>query len=104
MLNNWAFFIAFLLLVGACSLDVYIFTIQLKEFRHVDKYQPLKRMLAAAILFVLFASLPLALVYANILWFHFSQLWIVYVAVIGNAIAKLLFGLAYLVIYKTRIP
>lgn len=98
--NNWYFVIGFILLCIAISIDLYILRLQLATLRKKSVFQPIKKLLIAAIFLVALASTPLAFVYADILWIHYNAMWIVWVAVIGNSFAKVLFGLVYLMIYR----
>lgn len=100
MASNWYFLVGFTILCLALTVDAYILRLQVLTLRKKSKYQPVKKLLIAAIATIMIASMPLAFVYADILWFHLSYLWIVVLAVIGNSIAKLLFAIIYLMIYR----
>lgn len=100
MANNWYFAVGFVLLCIAISIDLYILHLQVATLHKKSVFQPIKKLLIAAIVTVALASTPLAFVYADILWIHYNAMWIVWAAVIGNSFAKVLFAFVYLAIYK----
>lgn len=102
MLSSWIFVVGFWLLAIAIVLDVVVLKMQLQEIKRNHLLQPLKKLLLGSVIFIALASIPLAFVYADAIWFHFTGAWLVYLAVIGNAAAKVVVGILLIFIYKYR--
>lgn len=100
MLDRWVFYTAFYELVLACVIDVVVIRMQVRTFRYRSSLQPLKKLLLWSLIGLILASLPLMFVYADTLWFHLTGTWIVYIAVLTNASAKILIGVMLYLIYK----
>ncbi len=102
MLDNWVFIVAALLITIAEIQYAIVLRKQYRLFERKSVYQPLKRMLFAVVIFMIIGALPLLFVYLDIVWFHFQAVWIVYIAVLGNALAKVAAGLALNLVYNFR--
>lgn len=100
MVDQWVFLVAFLTLTLGSLIDVTVVLTQIRQLRKKTQLQPLKWMLLASVIFIILASSPLMFVYADILWLHIRGSWIVVMAVLGNAFAKLMFGVFMRIIYS----
>jgi predicted tellurium resistance membrane protein TerC len=103
MLDNWVFIAAIVIMVTANILYVSVLLQQYKLFKVRTSLQPLKILLFCAVLLLIIGALPLMIVYANIVWFHYNHLWLVYAAVLLNAFAKLVTGIMLRLIYRFRL-
>ena len=104
MLDNWVFIAGAALLTIAEVQYIYLLRKQYKLFSQTSPLQPLKRLLFTVVLMLIIAVAPLLFVYLNIVWFHFDNIWIVYAAVIANALAKVVVGLTLTLVYRYRGP
>ena len=102
MPGDWVFLVAFILLVVAIVTDIAVLRLQIKTFHSKSKLQPLKRLLLTCVGFLIIGALPLTIVYANILWFHINNFWVVYTAILVNAMAKVVAGVVLYLIYHFR--
>lgn len=102
MVNDWVFFVGLVELTGACLIDLYVLKLQISQLRTKSSMQPLKWMLISSVVFLIFAALPLMFVYANTLWFHYTNLWIIYIAILTNSTAKLIIGGVLVAIYRFK--
>lgn len=102
MLDKWVFIVGALLIVIAELQLAFVLRKQFLLFKNKTILQPLKRLLFACVLLLMLGALPLLFVYLNIVWFHFNALWIVYVSVIANALAKVVTGALLNLVYKFR--
>lgn len=102
MLDKWVFILASILITIAEIQYISVLLKQYKLFKTRSMYQPLKRLLFAVVVLMIVGAFPLLFVYLNIVWFHYDALWIVYVAVLGNAGAKVAAGVALNLVYNFR--
>lgn len=102
MLDRWVFVVGALLIVIAELQLAWVLRQQYKLFKSKTILQPLKRLLFAAVLFIMLGALPLLFVYLNIVWFHFDALWIVYVSVLSNAVTKVVTASIINLVYRFR--
>lgn len=102
MVDRWVVLVGFIELTIACMINIFVLRLQFSQFRYKSFLQPLKRMLLLSVVFFILAALPLMFVYANTLWFHLANVWIIYVAIIANATAKVLISLMLLLIYRFK--
>ena len=102
MLNNWVFLVAAVLIVIAEIQYIMVLRKQYRLFRERSTLQPLKRLLFTAVLLLMFGAAPLLFVYIDIVWLHYSAQWIVYMAVLANAFAKVITGFILNKVYDFR--
>jgi hypothetical protein len=100
MLNNWVFEIGFVLLMISCLIWLFVVRMQLNTFKTKSHLQPLKRLLLVSVILLILAHIPLMIVYANTVWFHDNAIWLVYFAVLANAISAALMAVVLYAVYK----
>lgn len=103
VLSNWVFILALALMAGGVLGYLNVLRKQYRLFRRQDQVQHLKYLLFAAVILLILGALPLMFVYADIVWFHFNSVTIIYVAVICNAASKLITGIILNLIYNFRL-
>lgn len=102
MLANWVFVLA-AALIGIAEIQyALVLRKQIRLFKEKNTLQPLKYMLFGAVLLIMVGAAPLGFVYLNVVWFHLNAAWIVYVAVLANAFAKVVIGFILNMIYRFK--
>lgn len=102
MLDNWVFVLAAILIGVAEAQFVFVLFQQRKAFKNRTSLQPLKWLLFGAVLLLMIGAAPLMFVYLNIVYFHFKATWIVYLAVLMNAFAKIVSATLLNLVYRFR--
>lgn len=103
MADRWVFSAGFWLLFAAIAVMCTVLRMQYYTFAYKSSLQPLKRLLFGSIFALVFAAASLMLVYGLDLWSPktlMQHLWLINVAVLGNALSKLVSALLFYVIYK----
>ncbi len=104
MSENVIILIAFIEIIVANLLGVYIIWQQIQQLKYKSSLQTVKWLLLASVVFLILSTLPLGVVYANSLWFHREGLLIINIAILGNATAVLLVKVLLLLMYRYRVP
>jgi hypothetical protein len=97
---NTIILIGFTELVIAFLLGIYLLSLMVGQLRPHTELQPIKWLLISSVAFLMLSSAPVAVTYANSLWFHRNNLTIIELTILANATAVLVTKLMLIAIYK----
>lgn len=104
MVGHWVLFVGFLELMLSMFTFAGLFVRQAVSVKNHSVFWPLKWLLLATFFVLIIASLPLAFVYADVLWFGGNNHWIIPVAILSNASSKLILAMLLVAVYKFNLP